>query len=82
MGSIIPRDSNRRGGGILNKKQEKVVFCHINIIELITVMLAILTLTKRKRNLELHLQIDIKVDLSYILKMVCSKNPDLISIEI
>ena len=64
--------------GVLNKKEQ---FYHINILQLVVVKLAILAFTKHKGNLHLHVEINIKADLPYILEMDSTKNPLLILIE-
>ena len=54
--------------------------CHINILELEAVRLAILSFTKFKTRKSIHLRIDNMTALSYFLKMGGTKNKHLIKI--
>ena len=72
---------NKRLGGILQEtfdrgkwsKEEK--HFHINAQELLALKFAILTFTKNLSHLAIHVQVDNKVALAYLLKMGCARNP-------
>ena len=53
-------------GGKWSKKEQQH---HINVLELMAVKFAVLTFTKNLSNLSIHIQMDDKVALSYLLKM-------------
>ena len=53
---------------------------HINVLELVAVKFAILTFTKNLSNLTIHIQMDNKIALSYLLKMGGTHSLELLKI--
>ena len=72
---VIQTDASKSGWGVFcnevstgGKWSEKENL-HINVLEVIAAKFAILTFTKGQSNIAIHLQIDSKTALSYLLKM-------------
>ena len=59
-------------------KEEKLF--HINILELLELKFAILTFTKNLSHLTIHVQVDNKVALAYLLNVGGTRNPQLLKI--
>ena len=84
---IIETDASTKGlgayckgvstGGVWSKKEKHF---HINILELLLLKFAILTFTKNFSYLTIHVQIDNKVALAYLLKMGGTRSPQLLKI--
>ena len=73
---VIQTDVPKSGWGAFcngvstqGKWSEKEENLHINVLELIAAKFAILTFTEGQSNIAIHLQIDNKIALSYLLKM-------------
>ena len=73
---MIQTDASKSGSGAIwngvstgEKWSEKEENLHINVLELTAAKFAILTFTKGQSNIAIHLQIDNKTALSYLLKM-------------
>ena len=85
---MVQTDASKSGGGAFpngvptdGKWSEKEENLHINVLELIAANIAILTITKGQSNsLAIHLQIDNKTALSYLLKIGDTHNRELLHI--
>ena len=83
---MVQTDASKSGGGAFpngvptdGKWSEKEENLHINVLELIAANIAILTFTKGQSNsLAIHLQIDNKTALSYLLKIGDTHNRELL----
>ena len=64
-------------GGKWSEKEENL---YKNVLELIAAKFAILTFTKGQSNIAIHLQIDNKIALSYLLKIGGIHNKELLNI--
>ena len=71
----------RKAGGILQgvftvwKSSNWEKHFHINVLQLLSLKLPIITFTKKLLYLTIHVQIDNKVSLAYLLKMSGARNP-------
>ena len=74
LASLLQQDVN---WGKWSEKEENL---HINFLELIAAKFAIPTFTKEQSNIAIHLQIDNKTALSYVLKMGGTHNRELLHI--
>ena len=84
---VIQTDASKSGSGAIwngvstgEKWSEKEENLHINVLELTAAKFAILTFTKGQSNIAIHLQIDNKTVLSYVLKMGGTHNRELLHI--
>ena len=74
LGSLLQRGVN---WGKWSEKEENL---HTNVLELIAAKFVILTFTKGQSNIAIHLQIDNKTALSYLLKMGGTHNTELLNV--
>ena len=69
-----------KGVSIGGKWSKEEKHFHINVLELLALKFAILTFTKNLSHLTIHVQVDNKVALAYLLKMGGTRSPQLLKI--
>ena len=79
-GSPKPELHTARGFLKGRKWSKEVKLFDINVLELLALKFAILTFTKNLSHLTIHIEVDNKVALAYLLKMGGTRNPQLLKI--